>query len=559
MKHQKIKGDLMDYTLYFILLALIVAFALIISNIRAAKKLKLLLINSFGKVPKQKKCDFESIATYHRYKLANLSETNIIDSITWDDLDMNLLYKRINSCLTSVGEEYLYDTLHNVQKEESILIEREKLISYPKENPDHRLKLQMNLAKTGKYNYNGISSFIFDAEAKSLKYNYIYNVLTLIPVLCIFISFINTQAGIMSFIFSAILNGFVYYGTKAKIERELSAIKYFSSILQCVNKIFKIKSYESVPFFSELRKSFNVFKPLRTKLSDIMQKDFSDMAVFAEYLKIIFLIDIRKYNKAIKMILKYSDDFHILYKSLGEIDMAICVLSFRESLPFYCMPVFHNENSIGFENFYHPLLSAPVPNSGKISNDSIITGSNASGKSTFIKALAVNSILAQTIHTCAAKEFNLRFSLIITSMAVRDNIADGDSYFIMEIKSLKRILDKVQDTTCTCFVDEILKGTNTIERIAASTAVLKYLHSIDCLCITASHDIELTHILSNEYDNYHFREHIADDGIHFDYKLKQGPSQTKNAIKLLHYMNFDGQIVEAAETLVNKFIDTKTW
>jgi len=144
-------------------------------------------------------------------------------------------------------------------------------------------------------------------------------------------------------------------------------------------------------------------------------------------------------------------------------------------------------------------------------------------------------------------------------MAVRDNIAEGDSYFIIEIKSLKRILDKVKETTCTCFVDEILKGTNTIERIAASASILKYLHNIDCLCITASHDIELTHILSNEYDNYHFREYITDDGIHFDYKLKEGPSKTKNAIKLLHYMNFDSKIVEAAENMVNKFINFKTW
>lgn len=251
--------------------------------------------------------------------------------------------------------------------------------------------------------------------------------------------------------------------------------------------------------------------------------------------------------------------FYLYRKSIGEIDMAICVLSFRKSLPFYCLPTFRSENSIDFEDFYHPLLIDPIPNSDKISNDSIITGSNASGKSTFIKALAVNGILAQTIHTCAAKEFKLRFSLIITSMAVRDNISEGDSYFIKEIKSLKRILDKVQDTICTCFVDEILKGTNTIERIAASAAVLKYLHNMDCLCLTASHDIELTHILNNQYDNYHFREHITNDGIYFDYKLKQGPSQTRNAIKLLHYMNFDSQIVESAEALVEKFINTKTW
>lgn len=550
----------MKYIWFFIFIALLVIFLLVLSHIRAIKKLKSFIINSFGKIPNQK-CEFKSIESYHQHKTTNIKGSyNTIDGITWDDLDMNLVFKRINSCLTSVGEEYLYDTLHDIQIEESILLKREELILYLEKNPDERLKLQMNLAKAGKHNYSGLDSFIFNAEAKSLKFNFIYNILTVIPVLCIFIFFfINKDVGLLSLIISGILNGFIYYGTKAKIERELTAINYFSAILQCAYSILKNKSYDTVPFFSKLKKSFNVFKPLRTKLSDIMQKDFSDMAVLFEYVKIIFLIDVRKYNKAIRMISKYSDDFHMLYKSIGEIDMAICILSFRKSLPFYCLPTFHNENSIDFENFYHPLLSDPIPNSGKISNDSIITGSNASGKSTFIKALAINGILAQTIHTCAAKEFKLRFSLIITSMAVRDNIAEGDSYFIKEIKSLKRILDMAQNTTCTCYVDEILKGTNTIERIAASAAVLKYLHNMDCLCLTASHDIELTHILNNQYDNYHFREHITDAGIHFDYKLKQGPSQTRNAIKLLHYMNFDSQIVESAETLVEKFINTKTW
>ncbi|MGD9567229.1 MAG: hypothetical protein AB7V48_02725 [Sedimentibacter sp.] len=551
----------MSYEWFFIFIAFIVAFLLTLSHIRAIKKLKLFLINSFGKIPNQK-CELKSIESYHQHKItADIeSSANTIDSITWDDLDMNLIFKRINSCLTSVGEEYLYNTLHDVQNKEGILLKREELILYLEKNPDERLHLQMNLAKAGKYNYSGLASFIFNAKAKVLKYNFLYNVLALVPVLCIFIFFFfNKDMGILSLIISGILNGFIYYGTKAKIEWELSAIKYFSSILQCTNSILKTKSYDTVPFFSELRKSFNVFKPIRTKLSGIMEKNFSDMAVFFEYIKILFLIDIRKYNKAIRMISNYSDDFHTLYKSIGEIDIAICVLSFRKSLPYYCMPIFHNENSIYFEDFYHPLLSDPIPNSGNISNDSIITGSNASGKSTFIKALAINGILAQTIHTCAAKEFKLRFSLIITSMAVRDNISEGDSYFIKEIKSLKRILDKVQNTTCTCYVDEILKGTNTIERIAASAAVLKYLHNMDCLCLTASHDIELTNILYNQYDNYHFREYITDDGIHFDYKLKQGPSQTRNAIKLLHYMNFDSQIVDAAETLVEKFINTKTW
>lgn len=557
MKFQ-IKEDSMQYITIIAIVTAVVTLAMIISHIKAAKNLRTHLTESFGKMPEQKKCEFESIESYHRHKKKLPGNSEIIDSITWDDLDMNVVFKRINTCHTSVGEEYMYDALHQIQAGKDLLLKRESLIACLEKNPEIRLRLQMNLAKSGKHNYSGLSSFIFENDSKTLKYPFIYNILALVPIICACSAFF-TEYGVMFFILAAILNGFVYYSTKVKIERELPAIRYFSSLLHCINKVSRINGVETFPFFSELNKSFDIFKSLRTSISGIMRKDVPDIAIFIEYIKIIFLTDIRSYNKTIQRITKYSEDFHTLYKCFGEIDMAICVLSFRKSLPFYCRPSFHSEKSICFEDLYHPLLSEPVPNSGKISRNSIITGSNASGKSTFIKALSVNGILAQSIYTCAAKSVNLRPSLIITSMAVRDNISEGDSYFIKEIKSLKRILDKVQYTSCTCFVDEILKGTNTIERIAASAAVLKYLSGTDCLCVTASHDIELTHILKNEYDNYHFREYITDDGIHFDYKLKEGPSQTRNAIRLLHHMNFDSKIVEDAEAMVNKFIDSKSW
>ncbi len=549
----------MEYTIFITLIIFVIILIMALSYMKSNKKLKLKLNESFGKIPKQQKCDFDSIKYYYHYKKTYQSNSDIIDDITWNDLDMDKVFKRINVCLTSVGEEYLYNILHEVQFKEHNLLKREKLISYLKSNKEDRLKLQMIMSKLGKYNYNGIASFIFNANAKSLKYTFIYNILAFFPVASILIMLFNIYIGIFCLIIFGIMNGIVYYKTKMHIEIELSAIKYFSSILWCCNKICRIKSLEAKPFLNDLRKSFNTFKSLRSKISGMMQKSVSDIDVLLEYVKIIFLTDIRNYNKALNKISKYSDDFHNLYKSVGEIDLSICVLSFRESLPFYTVPDFHDENLIKFEDLYHPLLSNPIYNSGEINSDSIITGSNASGKSTFIKALAINGILAQTIYTCAAKKIDLRFSLIITSMAVRDNISAGDSYFITEIKSLKRILDKIQNTVCTCFIDEILKGTNTIERIAASASVLKYLHDSNCRSIVASHDIELTNILKNKYDNYHFREQITDEGIIFDYKLKNGVSQTRNAIKLLHYMEFDQRIVENAENLVNKFNSDNAW
>jgi DNA mismatch repair ATPase MutS len=257
-----------------------------------------------------------------------------------------------------------------------------------------------------------------------------------------------------------------------------------------------------------------------------------------------------------KMIIKYNNEFHSLYKCIGELDLALCVLSFRKSLEVYSIPEFHEQNAIIFEDLFHPLITSPVKNSGIFMNDSLITGSNASGKSTFIKALAINGILAQTIYTTTAQKFKTRFSIIITSMAMRDDLLAGDSYFIAEVKSLKRIIDLIQKYHCTCFIDEILRGTNTIERIASSSSVLEYLHSQDCLCIVASHDIELTKILADKFDNYHFCEQITNDEVNFDYKLKSGPSTTKNAIKLLGLLGFNPEIVKSAEKMSLEY-DTK--
>ena len=278
-----------------------------------------------------------------------------------------------------------------------------------------------------------------------------------------------------------------------------------------------------------------------------------------EYLNILFMINIRKYNKVMKMIVRHNEAFHALYKAIGEMDLALCAASFRKSLPAYSTPEFHGENVIEFEGLFHPLIESPVTNDGIIKNNSLITGSNASGKSTFIKALAVNGILAQTIYTCAAQKFKARYSLIATSMALRDDITGGESYFIVEVKSLKRILDYMKAYPCTCYIDEILRGTNTIERIAASASVLDYLDTQDCLCVATSHDIELTGILADKFDNYHFREQVTGEGITFDYKLKPGASTTRNAIKLLSFMDFDKEIINKAEELTRKYDDSKSW
>jgi len=145
-------------------------------------------------------------------------------------------------------------------------------------------------------------------------------------------------------------------------------------------------------------------------------------------------------------------------------------------------------------------------------------------------------------------------------MALRDNLFSKESYYIVEIKSLKRILDQVNDDIPTlCFIDEVLRGTNTLERIAASSRILSSLACQNTLVFAATHDNELTHILEKDYSNYHFQERIEGKNIIFDYKLYQGKTVSKNAIKLLNMMGYPKEIIISAEDAAEEFLDKGEW
>ncbi len=548
--------------LFFVIIGVI---AMLIFSLAASRRDRLLLrqrlLKEFGKAPTSFNPDiWGSVSDYWDRKRQYEKIDLAIDELTWSDLDMDEVFKRLDTCLTSVGDEYLYATLHQPVWNEAPLKTREQLIAYFADHPRERLEIQMILSRLGKSSYNDVTALIFESRLKALKNPWLFTILAVIPLCTLPLCLLNASVGVGCLMLSLLVNGVVYYYFKKEIAKNLLTIHYFSAILRCANSLLDYeKTAELSQLIAAIRQDASPFKALAGKLSGVMMGGTSDLDLLLDYLRIITLSDFRTYNKAIALVTKHSAAFHRLYQHIGELDLAIALASFRESLPGTVTPVFTKDLNVVTTGLYHPLLSAPVANDIKLNRNSLITGSNASGKSTFVKALAINSIFAQTIYTCTAGSFALAHCLPITAMAVKDDILAGDSYFMAEIKSLKRTLDKVDQYPCLCFIDEILKGTNTIERIAASSAILDYLDQKNCLCLIATHDIELTNILANNYHNYHFQETITDDSIGFDYQLHAGPARTKNAIALLNYLEFDPAIIKNAHTLVDHFTDTEKW
>ena len=129
-----------------------------------------------------------------------------------------------------------------------------------------------------------------------------------------------------------------------------------------------------------------------------------------------------------------------------------------------------------------------------------------------------------------------------------------------EIKAIKRILDAAKkEEMIVCMVDEVLRGTNTVERIAASTQILKRMAEADMMCLAATHDVELTRTLEKEYDNYHFEESLEKGDVLFSYKLKKGRARSSNAIDLLANLGYDNTVIEEARKMVTYFEEKGEW
>ncbi len=476
-----------------------------------------------------------------------------VDSITWNDLNMDEVYNRINLASSSVGSEYLLNVLQTLETDEDILIDRNKKTTYFENNPKalSRLeKIYKNLGKTKKYSF---LDYIFKLNEIKNQSNVKHIILIVLLLISIALIFVKPAIGIIALVVMIALNIILYFKFRSEIEAYFNCIKYLVSMVVCADKISKEKLPDE---FNEdvekLKSAVKTFTPERRGSWLITNSVAGSIVdVILDYARMIFHIDLMKFNSMKKHTSAHFEDIKTLYNTLGEIETTMCIAKYRKDKK-YTLPIFEPKKEISFKDLAHPLVKVPVTNSLETNKSILLTGSNASGKSTFLKSIAINQIFAQTIYTVFASEYKTTYFNVFSSMALADNLLKEESYFIVEIKSLKRIFDACDENNeaVLCFIDEVLRGTNTKERIAASTQILKALSNKNALVFAATHDIELTMALENDMENFHFSEHIEGDNVLFDYKLKEGPSNSTNAIKLLKSYGFDEKIVEEANKMV---------
>lgn len=501
-----------------------------------------------------------SISKYHAFKgESNVSDPKKecfhIDDITWNDLSMNDIFEKINLGLSSAGEQKLYHRLRT---------------PYFDENDFHSFRNKVEVFKSDKMARE-------NAMKELLKLN------------------INTQAQVVDlfkkpkdpkvFLYLYLLLFFSMVGSLFG----LLISKVFLLpivILMCVNFTvhhFGIKAITYVHTVNYMAQVVAVTKKLEKRLPDSLSTEkqaikskLGDLkgilkfgGIYIAYgngiLDILcswFLVDLISYYILCAFMKNKENELLSLFECLGDIESALSVASFEVRNQGHCsVPKFvKGSRTITLKKMNHPLVNECVLNDAYLTNSLLITGSNASGKSTYIKAVGLNILLAQTIGLTLCEQYQGDFCKLYTSMALRDDLSKNDSYYMAEIKSMNRIVKASQaGDFMVSIVDEILRGTNTTERIAASSKILETLNTRGVICITATHDIELCYLLNEKFEMFHFEEQVDDKAIHFDYRIKTGMATSRNAIKLLALIGFDAALIEAAEASASHYDKHRVW
>ncbi|MBQ7863996.1 MAG: hypothetical protein IJ353_05980 [Lachnospiraceae bacterium] len=532
---------------------------------KAKERLIKRLSENWGKLPEEEysEAKFRSLQYYYNHYYQNKSEVDfLLDSITWNDLNLNELFFMINNTGSAMGEEVLWALLHDLKCSENSLLYRNKLISFFENNEEARLKLQTGFALIGKNKKISVYEYMDRMEQVRIESNLrhfigIGGIVLSVVLLCCSVDY----AGLLLIGF-ILFNLITYYKRKGEIEVFYSVISYLISMLKYAEQI----SMESIPELEEILKSLKnntaALKGFCKGAPAVTAQNATGdmMSFFLDYFRILFHSDLIRFNNMMKHYFDKKALIIEVFEAVGLLDAMCAVASFRTMLDTYCIPEFTVEKQFATEELIHPFLEKPIPASINTEKSVLITGSNASGKSTFIKSAAINAVLAQTIYTVCAKQYQSSFFKVYTSMALTDNLFGNESYYIVEIKSLKRIVDAAKgEIPVLCFVDEVLRGTNTVERIAASSRILHTIANSNALMFAATHDIELTYMLEHCFTNYHFEEQIFEDNITFDYQLKEGRATTQNAIALLGMLGYPEEIIEKAKQSAAYFIEKGEW
>lgn len=469
----------------------------------------------------------------------NKLEEKSITQTTADDFELDKVFNVMNRTYSDVGREYMYAQLFSKNHKNDLL---EYIIEQFKDQKKFKNALYelYYLSKT-----YGDSLELFDNLDFLSTFDFIMVIISSIcPFFLVGAAFMVGENVLPFFVLWASLQTglYTYYSKKTNhAMSKASSYCYLVSVLNHLNKLHIYPKDESQKIHKMSQKALRY--TFVNKICDSVE--VIDVFYLMEFIKGMFSLPIYQCYILLKHKDELKEDFLKMYEYVGIVDMAIAMMSIRQSY-VTCIPESTDKFEIRLTECYHPLIENPVKNSFSTDQSCIITGSNASGKSTFLKTVGLNLILAEAYHTCFADELSYYPYHVCSSIHMKDDLESGDSYYVKEIKTLKNIIDQVNNQKCVVFIDEILRGTNEKERVLIAKVLLKYLFDSDSLIFVTTHDLSIVRSFE-DIDKYCFNDYVDQQELRSDYKLHPGICQIGNAIALLGVYGFDKKILKELE------------
>jgi hypothetical protein len=536
------------------------AISIVARNRRRAQTLERLK-RDWGQLVDRRR-DMPAIAKLFRAEL-EAGATDGLDDRTWTDLNLDDVFTVLDRTESVVGQQRLYTRLRGSAASAS-LDAFEALVA--KFSDDAGTREAAQLALTALRDPSGYDVIdltrpdALDTQAWHLVFPLLgvsmLAALVLVPIWPALIFLLALGA----------LAGSVLRGTIARdLQIVTGAFRQVGPLISAAATIGALP-LPSTELTGRLRGHVSALAGLR-RIAGWVSRDRSGAAagdlggLVIEYLNLLFFLDANALFFGGRELRARAADLRGLIGAVGDVDAALSVASYRAGTSGWTRPRFGAATDrLHLAEIRHPLLPDAVPNSVTLGppDGLLITGSNMSGKSTFLRTVGVTIVMAQTIHTCLAEMYEGPIVVVRSCIGRADDPASGKSYYLVEVES---VLDLVRAARTPqrhlMLFDELFRGTNAIERIAAGAAVLESLLATESgtstrdngprnIVIAATHDLELVDLLARRYAPYHFTDSLDADGLIFDYRLRQGASTTRNAIALLELRGAPSDLVARA-------------
>ena len=473
------------------------------------------------------------------------------------DLDLfgeNSFFQFLNRTVTSGGKNKLAEWVQKCCQDAEIIKQKQLAINELAECLDWRQQFLATGRNTERNNFAELVSH--QEEVIHLKHtSFLKIVLAIIPTitlllgaLCIF-DFIPN-----SFFYLAVLVQWVlfiiYWGTIGEFSKAFGVRTKILSQYSDLLLLIENKEFQSEYLIRQKDKLYKDGKPA-SQITSLLQKilnelDYRQNILVGFVLDSIFLWDIRCIYRLHRWQKSFGSQLKEWFDVIAEIDSLISLANVNYNHPQWVVPTIYKEEFlIQAENLGHPLIAREkrIDNHFHLNNEEqivIITGANMAGKSTFLRTVGINMILATLGCRVCASAFGFTPVRLYTHMRTTDNLMKDESYFYSELLRLKYMLDLLNNgESLFIIIDEMLKGTNSIDKLSGSIELLKQLIRLKTHCMVATHDLKLTE-LADVYPvtikNQCFNVNLAGDELHFDYKLKDGVTSTMNATFLMRKM-----------------------